>query len=513
MLACRVDMAGEIGAVSFDKPAFIVRQPRSQELHSRDPGIVSLGCDVARLPCDVAVLPQPMTTTYDPHHPMYLDEAQTRTALAQAFDVCNGCRKCVDLCPSFPAMFRYASQGGTSDAGQMTPAQQDHVIDECFQCKLCVVGCPYGPGQQETAHGFAHGSAHGSAPSYVLDIPRLMLRADAMRNANGQVTVRDRLSSALIGHADLVGKLSVQLARFANRLVGAKPGSVVRRLLAVLTGVASNRVLPLFAELRFSRWFDLHPKVRVGKKQGRVTVFPTCVVEYQEPAIAQALVRVYEHNGIECGLSKAACCGAGYLHSGDLAAFTKVAVDTVATLAAEVRKGNDIVVPQPACSYVLKHDYVDYVGGPDAQLVAQHTYDAAEYLMKVHRTEGSSLDMQFTGEVPDAITYHAASHLRAQKIGLQSRDLLKLLGAKVSLVEQSSGVESLAGLRTIKADSSLRASEQLGKLVNRARGGGVPGNVVCGDCHLSNTAIAEQTGVVPLHPLQLLARAYGFAAD
>jgi Fe-S oxidoreductase len=242
-------------------------------------------------------------------------------------------------------------------------------------------------------------------------------------------------------------------------------------------------------------------------------VFPTCVVEYQEPAIGQALVRVYEHNGIECGLSKAACCGAGYLHSGNLATFTKVAVDNVATLAAEVRKGNDIVVPQPACSYVLKLDYVDYVGGPDAQLVAQHTYDAAEYLMKVHRTEGSSLDMQFTGEVPDSITYHAASHLRAQKIGLPSRDLLKLMGAKVNLVEQSSGVESLAGVRTIKADSSQRASKLVGQLVNRASGGGVSGDAVCGDCHLSNTAIAEQTGTVPLHPLQVLARAYGFAAE
>jgi hypothetical protein len=87
------------------------------------------------------------------------------------------------------------------------------------------------------------------------------------------------------------------------------------------------------------------------------------------------------------------------------------------------------------------------------------------------------------------------------------------MGAKVNLVEQSSGVESLAGLRTIKADSSQRASKLVGKLVNRASGGGVSGDAVCGDCHLSNTAIAEQTGVVPLHPLQLLARAYGVTAE
>ena len=31
----------------------------------------------------------------------------------------------------------------------------------------------------------------------------------------------------------------------------------------------------------------------------------------------------------------------------------------------------------------------------------------------------------------------------------------------------------------------------------------------CGDCHLANTAIAEQTGENPQHPLQVVARAYG----
>ena len=57
-------------------------------------------------------------------------------------------------------------------------------------------------------------------------------------------------------------------------------------------------------------------------------------------------------------------------------------------LAEAVRAGNDIVVPQPTCSYVLKKDYLDYVGGPDAELVAAHTYDAAEYLMKAAQGRG-----------------------------------------------------------------------------------------------------------------------------
>jgi Fe-S oxidoreductase len=37
--------------------------------------------------------------------------------------------------------------------------------------------------------------------------------------------------------------------------------------------------------------------------------------------------------------------------------------------------------------------------------------------------------------------------------------------------------------------------------------------LVAGDCHLANTAIREGTERVPLHPLQVLARAYGLPED
>ena len=49
---------------------------------------------------------------------------------------------------------------------------------------------------------------------------------------------------------------------------------------------------------------------------------------------------------------------------------------------------------------MLKKDYVDYVGGADAELVAAHTFDAAEYLMRLHKAESTALDTDFTGDVP-----------------------------------------------------------------------------------------------------------------
>ena len=431
-----------------------------------------------------------MTITYDPHHPLYLDEADSRAELTRVFDLCHGCRACINLCPSFPTLFGYVDQGVVrgGGAGEMTPAQQDHVNDECFQCKLCYVQCPYAPGQHEWA----------------LDFPRLMLRAAAMRRANGQVSLRDKATTVFIGNTDAIGKVAVASATIVNKVVGARPGSIIRKVVEKTVGVSSVRLLPTFAHARFSSWFKQRPKVRVGKKQGSVTVFPTCLVEYQEPAIGKALVKVYEHNGIECSLTEAGCCGAPFLHAGDLDAFTKTAVDNVATLAAGVRKGNDIVVAQPTCSYVLKNDYLDYVGGPDAKLVAEHTFDAAEYLMKLHKTEGCSLDTQFSGDVPEAITYHAPCHLRAQDIGLKSRDLMKLTGAKINLVEQCSGIDGMWGLRKESAEFRIQLGKKLGEMVRAA-----DGDVVAGDCHLSNTVITEYTGDTPMHPLQVVAEAYG----
>lgn len=434
-----------------------------------------------------------MTTTYDPSHPQYLDEADVRNELTRVFDLCHGCRLCFKYCTSFPTLFAMVDQHDDQDAGRLTPAQQDQVIDECFQCKLCYVNCPYIPELHEWA----------------LDFPRLMLRADAMRHATGQVSLRGKATNAVMGRTDLMGKAATMAAPLANKAVGAAPGSLVRKAMEKVTGVSSVRLLPPYARQRFTTWFKQRPKVRISKSQGKVAVFPTCLVEYQAPAIGHDLVKVYERNGVECSLTDTTeCCGAPWLHSGDVEQFTKVARKNVAALARTVRNGNDIVVPQPTCGYVLKKDYIDYVGGDDAKLVAEHTYDAAEYLMKLHKGEGTSLDTEFPGTVPATVTYHTPCHLKAQNIGLKSRDLIKLTGAKVKLAQQCSGIDGMWGLRAENVEISVPIARKLADEIRKA-----DSEVVAGDCHLANTAITEQTGAVPLHPLQLLARAYGIPEE
>lgn len=436
-----------------------------------------------------------MTTTYEPRHDRYVDEADVRGEMTRVFDVCRTCRRCVDLCASFPRLFEMIDAQVEPDAGLLTPAQQDQVVEACFQCKLCAVGCPFTPDRDDLA----------------IDFPRLMLRAVAMRQRNGHTTLRHSATTKILGRADLIGKVAAGTASISNKVVAAPPGSLRRRALTAATGVSAVRLLPPYAKQRFSTWFTRRAKFTLEARQGRVTVYPTCVVEYQQPEIGKDLVKVYERNGIECELSDARCCGAPWLHAGDVDEFTKVAERNVTTLAAEVRAGTDIVVPQPTCSYVLKHDYRDYVGPTlrdDAELVAAHTHDAAEYLLRIHTGDDTTLDTDFPGERVGTITYHAPCHLRAQSQGFESRDLLMLTGARVDLVQQCSGIDGTWGLRSGNEDISVPVAERLGRAITESAG-----DTVAGDCHLANTAIVEQTGREARHPLQILARAYGISED
>ena len=96
----------------------------------------------------------------------------------------------------------------------------------------------------------------------------------------------------------------------------------------------------------------------------------------------------------------------------------------------------------------------------------------------------------------------------AQNAGLRSRDLLRVAGVKCDLVQKCSGIDGTWGYRAENYELARLVAAPL------ARDLAAAGNeVVCGDCHLANGAITQETGARPLHPMQLLARAYGLGEE
>ena len=118
-----------------------------------------------------------MTITYDPQHPLYLDEFDVRNEATRIFDTCINCGSCAELCGTFTTLFEISSRLSHADAGLMTPQQQDTIVDPCVVCGLCVEACPYTPGDSEKA----------------IDFQAFVLRHRAMRLANGQGSWRERL--------------------------------------------------------------------------------------------------------------------------------------------------------------------------------------------------------------------------------------------------------------------------------------------------------------------------------
>jgi Fe-S oxidoreductase len=87
-------------------------------------------------------LEAPTRHALDWKNPAFYDEAALNKELERVFDICHGCRRCVSLCGSFPTLFELIDRHDDQDAGRLTPAEQDRVVDECASALLVAVEAP-----------------------------------------------------------------------------------------------------------------------------------------------------------------------------------------------------------------------------------------------------------------------------------------------------------------------------------------------------------------------------------
>jgi Fe-S oxidoreductase len=422
---------------------------------------------------------------YEPLSPDYYEASDVRSERDRTFHVCSDCRVCVKLCPSFRSLFEMIDDlGGSDHVDELSDRQHTRVVDECYQCKLCYVICPYTPDQHQ---------------EWVIDFPGLMLRSLAVQGREGGSS----RSARLLARTDLQGKVATTFAPLVNRMSTVKPA---RALMEKTTGISKDRLLPTFARERFSKWFRRRSP-RAGARRGTVALFPSCLVEYQNPPIGKALVGVYERNGFACELPDGqVCCGMPWLDAGDTDKFREAAQRNVDALLPSVEAGKPVVVPQPTCAYTLKFEVPAFLGTDEAKKVAANTFEASEFLMARNREE--QLDTDFDGQTYESIVWHAACHYRAQQIGPKSKDLMALTGANVQVVERCTAIDGTWGLRAENLELAKRVAKPLMERVRDS-----DAQLVTGDCQLANAAITEDTGKLPLHPLQVLARAYGIEEE
>jgi Fe-S oxidoreductase len=414
----------------------------------------------------------------DPIDPKQLDRETLRI-----YEICDGCRRCFNLCPSFNTLLGRIDVC-EGDVGKLTPADHHRVVDECYYCKLCFNHCPYTPPHQ-----------------YELDFPHLMILWKKRLAKERGASWRDRL----LIKTDLIGTLGSLTAPMTNWLLGSR---LVRRLVDATVGVHRERRVLHFSRETFPQWFGRRRRsVRAATPVKKVALFSSCLVNYQATDIGKATVQVLEKNGVEVVVPEQRCCGMPSFDIGDTQAIQLAARANVASLYPWVAQGYDVVVPTASCSLMLKREYPELSDDEQTKQVADRTFDVCEYLMKMKKD--GQLAADFTHN-PGRVAYQIPCHLRDQNIGFKSKQLMECAGARVELIEKCSGHDGAWSAKREFFSLSMKIAEKAVRAIEQ-----VPADLVASDCPLAGLqldqagASAHVGGRAALHPIQIVRDAYG----
>jgi glycerol-3-phosphate dehydrogenase subunit C len=422
---------------------------------------------------------------FDPNEERYWDARDLEVEMRRVFEVCHNCRMCVGYCGTFPDVFgridRDIEERGATGSELLDDAAFTRATELCWQCKLCFVKCPYTP---DEGH------------AWQIDVPRLLMREKAVRVRRNGATLQD----TVLGEPQLLGQLTAgPMARIAN-FVNAN--RLVRKTLQATAGIAADFPLPPFGNTSFASWLARHEPVAGAGSRGTVAIFATCLGDYNFPRIAASAVRVLEKNGWSVARPEQTCCGMPNLDGGDIDAAREKARFNVRSLLAHVESGHKVVTLQPTCGYTVKKEWPELLGTDDARKVAAATLDVLELLEQHRRDKTLAKDFQHG---PGKVAYHAACHLRAQKIGYPAVRLMNALPeTEVEVIEQCSAVDGTWGMKAQYYEMGRRYARKLVDGIEAAS----PKAVVT-DCALAARRILAENGLSALHPVEVLADAYG----
>ena len=420
----------------------------------------------------------------------FYDESALMTELERVFDICHGCRRCFNLCNSFPTLFDAIDEAESMELDTVPKAVYWDVVDHCYLCDMCYMSkCPYVPPHE-----------------WNVDFPHLMLRAKALRYKKQGASKRDRILSS----TDKVGRLAgipvvVQVVNAANR---SKLG---RKALEKTLGVHRDAPLPHYHSktarkrldvLRFEKGERAEP---TGNTKGKVVLFSTCYGNRNMPALAEDLVAVYEHNNIPVAMiEKEVCCGMPKLELGDLEAVRKAKEINIPDLVYWVDMGWDIVTPIPSCTLMFKQELpLMFPHDEDVIKVRDAMFDPFEYLMLRHKDGKLKTDFQ---KPLGKMAYQVPCHLRVQNIGLKTRDLLAMVpDTEIETIERCSGHDGTYALKKEFHEVSKKIARPVVSKVKKA-----DVDHFFSDCPMAAEQIAQGLENKDAeHPLGLLRTAYG----
>jgi len=438
-------------------------------------------------------LESPQRHALDWQNPEFYNESALVDELERVYDICHGCRRCFNLCNAFPLLFDAIDESPSMELDTVDKKVYWQVVDQCYLCDMCfMTKCPYVPPHQ-----------------FDLDFPHLMLRAKAVKFKKGETTFRDKLLSS----TDTLGKLA-SIPVVTQTVNAVNNTAVTRKVMDSVLGIHQDRKLPEYSSKTFRSHATInesHPVKDGERTPGKVAIYATCYINYNEPGIGHDLLAILAHNEIPARLvEKEACCGMPKLELGDLEAVARLKETNIPHLAKLAKEGYAILTAIPSCTLMYKQELpLMFPDDADVKAVAEAMYDPFEYMMLRHKDGLLKTDFkQQLGKV----SYHVPCHLRVQNMGQKTREMLQLVPeTEITTVERCSGHDGTWGVKS----EFFAESMKIGKHVFKQMAAPEP-DYVSSDCAIAGRHILQGMGDAPAdekppqkqHPLTLMRIAY-----
>ncbi|MFL5270301.1 MAG: (Fe-S)-binding protein [Stellaceae bacterium] len=430
--------------------------------------------------------------------PDFSDRAKTEAEMHRIFDICHTCRRCFNLCDAFPRLFDLIDNSESGELDTVASADYRKVADACTLCDMCfMTKCPYVPPHE-----------------FNVDFPHTMLRYRAVERQEGCIPLPQRE----LVKTDRNGRMAAVVAPLAN-WASDRDNTLTRPLLEKLTGIDRKAALPKYHGRTFvmrARGSTLEVN-RTAPAHGRKAVlYATCFVNYNNPSIGEATRAVLARNGVETEVVYPQCCGMPQLEQGNLAAVARSATRISALLGAWIDKGYDVVALVPSCALMLKFEW-PLIAPDDAAVVklSGATFDVSEYIVDIAHKEGLAPGLS---PLDGGVTVQLACHARAQNMGQKAAEMLRLLPeADVAVIERCSGHGGSWGVLKGNFETAVKVGRPVAR---QALKNAKP--FISSECPLAGLHIAQEMQMlagdetVPeraLHPIELMARAYGISGE
>jgi anaerobic glycerol-3-phosphate dehydrogenase C subunit len=406
---------------------------------------------------------------------------------------CSGCGVCRSteeqfrMCPIFRAtgdemagsrakmnVLRFWASGRLKEEDFESPEFRKF-LDLCINCMACKRECPAG-----------------------VDVSKIMAAARAEYARRKGL----RLTERILGHNRYLSILASAFVPLSNLILRLW---ITRFFLEKVLGLDRRRPLPKFAFGSFLSAGRAYLETCRPSEMpiDKVAYFVDTYANYNDHELGFAIIDVLRHNDVEVILPRQKPAPLPAIVYGDVIPAKKDLSYSVKYLARAARAGYKIICSEPSAALCLRHELRHYVEDEDASIVSANTYELMEYLLGLLRKGQLNKPK---GKITQQYVYHTPCHLFAMgTYGASIEILNKLCGLNVT--DLKAGCCGLAGTFGMQK-KNYELSEQIAKSLKDALDKS-PARCVLTECAACAMQIEHISAKTVLHPIKVLAQAYG----